>query len=78
MKLEEFLYNIVKMYGTAEFSYKGKTCGVEPETNNSITTYCMWYGKVWKDYKGIDDLMTDRFFDGRSLTDILPEIDVWF
>lgn len=78
MTIKEFLHNLVDSYGTAEFTYKGKKCGVEPETKNSITTYCMWYDKEWKDFETVDDLMKDKFFDGKSLTDILPEVDVWF
>lgn len=78
MKLKDFLYNLTEEYGTAEFIYKGKKCGVEPETENSVTTYCMWYGEVWKDYKDVDTLLDDKFFDGWSLTDILPRVEVWF
>ncbi len=78
MNMKDFLYNLVEMYGTAEFDYMGKKCGIEPETKNGITTYCMWYGKNWKDYNDVDTLLKDQFFDGRSLTDILPEVDVWF
>lgn len=78
MKREYFLNNLVENYGTAEFEYKGKTCGVESETKNYITTYCMWYGKASKDYNGVNDLLYDKFFDGRSLIEILPEIEVWF
>ena len=40
MSKKEFLQNLTESYGTAEFNYKGKKCGVEPETENSITTYC--------------------------------------
>lgn len=78
MSKKEFLQNLTESYGTAEFNYKGKKCGVEPETENSITTYCMWYGESWKDFSDVDSLMSDKFFDGRSLDDILPEVDVWF
>ena len=52
--------------------------GVEPQTQDSETTYTMWYGEVWKDYDNIDDLLSDGFFDGESLQDIFPSIDVWF
>ncbi len=78
MTKNDFLYNLTEEYGTAEFIYKGKKCGIEPETKNSITTYVMWYGNKWKDYDDIDMLMSDNFFDGDSLNDILPEIDIWF
>ena len=57
---------------------RGQQCGVEPQTQDSETTYTMWYGEVWKDYDNIDDLLSDGFFDGESLQDIFPSIDVWF
>lgn len=78
MTVKDFLYNLTEEFGTAEFTYKGKKCGVEPETQNETTTYCMWYGDSWKDYQNTDGLMADKFFDGLSLTDILPLVDVQF
>ena len=62
----------------AEFEYNGKRCGIEPETSDSNTTYAMWYGETWKDYSDIDDLLSDDFFDGRSLRDIFDSVDVQF
>ena len=78
MTLEEFVRNLTEEYGTAEFEYNGQQCGVEPQTQDSETTYTMWYGEVGKDYDNIDDLLSDGFFDGESLQDIFPSIDVWF
>lgn len=78
MTLEEFVRNLTEEYATAEFEYNSKQCGVEPQTQDSETTYTMWYGEAWKDYDNIDDLLSDGFFDGESLQDIFPSIDVWF
>lgn len=78
MTLEEFVRNLTEEYATAEFEYNGKKCGIEPETQNSNTTYTMWYGDAWKDYDNIDDLLSNLFFDGESLQDIFPSIDAWF
>lgn len=78
MTLEEFVAILSDEYATAEFEYNGKRCGIEPETSDSNTTYAMWYGETWKDYSDIDDLLSDDFFDGESLQDIFPSIDVWF
>lgn len=78
MTLEEFVAILSDEYAMAEFEYNGKRCGIEPETSDSNTTYAMWYGEVWKDYDNIDDLLSDGFFDGESLQDIFPSIDVWF
>lgn len=78
MTLEEFVRNLTEEYATAEFEYNEKKCGVEPETQNSNTTYTMWYGDAWKDYDNIDDLLSDLFFDGESLQDIFQSIEVYF
>lgn len=78
MNLKDFLHNLTEEYGTAEFIYNSKTCGIEPETKDSVTTFCMWYGDKWKDYATIADLIADEFFDGRCLIDILSEVDVTF
>lgn len=78
MTLEEFVRNLTEEYGTAEFEYNGKRCGVEPESPDSSTPYTMWYGDAWEDYDDIDELLSDGFFDGKSLRDIFSSIDVWF
>ena len=78
MTLEEFVAILSDEYATAEFEYNGQQCGVEPQTQDSETTYTMWYGEVWKDYDNIDDLLSDDFFDGRPLRDIFDSVDVHF
>ena len=78
MTLEEFVAILSDEYATAEFEYNGKRCGIEPATSDSNTTYAMWYGETWKDYSDIDDLLSDDFFDGRSLRDIFDSVDVQF
>ena len=56
MNLNDFIHNLTEEYGTAEFIYNNKKCGVEPEINNAITTYCMQCGDKWKDYSDKDTL----------------------
>ena len=43
MTLEEFVAILSDEYATAEFEYNGQQCGVEPQTQDSETTYTMWY-----------------------------------
>lgn len=78
MTMKDFLHELTIEYGTAEFQYNRKNCGIEPETKNSKIIYCMWYGDIWKDYDNINELLTDNFFDGKSISDILPQIEVTF
>ena len=78
MKLNDFIHDLTEEYGTAEFVYNDKKCGVEPEVKDSAITYCMWYGDKWKDYSDKDELLNDPFFNRRSLTDVLQEVVVSF
>ena len=78
MNVKDFLHNLTEEYCTAEFMYNGKKCGVEPETQNSNTIYCVWYGESWGEYEDVDKLMSDKFFDGASLAEILPLVNVQF
>ena len=39
MTLEEFVAILSDEYATAEFEYNGQQCGVEPQTQDSETTY---------------------------------------
>lgn len=78
MTLNEFTYGLTDQYWTAQFNYNGKCCGVEPKTLNAITTYCMWYGDTCKAFASVDKLLSASFFDGRSLKDILPMVEISF
>lgn len=55
-----------------EFDYKGKNCAVDPFSKSS---FVMWYGD--NDYiaHSIDDVMSVKLFDGKSLTEIVDEIE---
>ena len=62
-----------------EFDYQGKHCGIATEIENYKYKFTMWFGEDQiKDYTDVDTLMSDPFFDGHSLNDILPEVEVWF
>ena len=55
------------------FNYKGKQSGVEPNVENSVFTYEMWYGEKWKEYDSFEKMITDKFFDGKSIVDLIKE-----
>ena len=63
-------------YGTGiYFDINGKQCGVEPEVQDSVFTFTMWYGDSFKDYSDFDELLLDGFFDGKSIVDLLDIIE---
>lgn len=53
------------------FEYNGKSCGVDPFSENDFD---IWYGDNLKSVQSIDEVMNDKFFDGKSLTEIANEI----
>lgn len=53
------------------FDYKGISCGVDPFSHHE---YDVWYGKKCETMKSIDEVMNKPFFDGKSLSEIAPEI----
>lgn len=48
---------------------------VEPEVQDSVFTFTMWYGDSFKDYSDFDELLLDGFFDGKSIVDLLDIIE---
>ena len=57
------------------FSYCGKSAGITSRVNDFITTFQAWYGSETKEYKDIETVMTDSFFHGKSLEELIGEVD---
>lgn len=53
------------------FEYNGQSCGVDPLSRNKFD---IWYGSKGTTVSSIDEVMTIKFFDGKSLTDIWDDI----
>lgn len=60
------------------FTHHGKSCGVEQEVHDSVSTYTAWCGDDTKQYSSFDDLIRDLFFDGDSIADIVGSLDIRF
>lgn len=43
--------------------------------NDFIPTFQAWYGSETKEYKDIETVMTDSFFHGKSLEELIGEVD---
>ena len=60
------------------FTYNGKQSGVTSEVHDSIPTFQIWYGSETKEYDNVDDVIYDKFFDGKSIKDLLDSIEFTF
>ena len=53
------------------FDYNGKQCGITSTVHNYIPTFQVWYGQKTKEYDNVQDVVTDKFYDDKSLLDLL-------
>lgn len=66
--LQECCNNVV-------FIYNGKKSGITAEVKDYKPTYHVWHGSMEKAYSTVDELMSDKFFSGKSIADLIGEID---
>lgn len=66
--MKEFLGSLT---GHVTFKYNDLFCGVDPLSND---TFDMWCGEDSMTANSIDEVMTTKFFDGKSLNDISDDI----
>ena len=76
----ELLDGIINCGGDIYFTYNGKPCGLCSEVYNSIFYFQAWCGKEIKEYgsANIETVISDPFFDGKSITELLCIVDIWF
>ncbi len=70
MSADELRDEVVEQLNDVEFIYNGKPSGISPEFHNSIPVYYIWYGNEDKEHSDIDEAMSDKFFGGKSLSEI--------
>lgn len=71
MTIAEVKNYLTKLTSHIMFDYNGCSCGVDPMSRSE---FVMWYGDDEKTVNSIDEVMTSKFFDGKSLTDIWDDI----
>lgn len=76
MKFDAFISLINDCCNDIAFSFQGKSAGIIPEVENYAKIFHMWYGEKEKDYSNMEDLITDKFFDGQSIKDIYNKISI--
>lgn len=73
MTLEYVKKAIVEDCNEMYFTYEGKECGIDIEVHNSIYSFDMWFGGQLRTYNNFDEMVTDPFFGGKSIADLVKE-----
>ncbi len=73
MKSDKIKSRISEIASHFTFEYRGKKAGVDPFSKNDFD---MWFGDNDKKATSIEEVMNDKFFDGKSLTEIAEEIKI--
>ncbi len=60
------------------FKYNGKSSGITSTVKNSIPLFQSWHGNKIKEYSNIYDVMSDKFFSGKSLNDLVGIVEFEF
>ena len=60
------------------FTYNRKSSGITSEVREYAPTFQVWHGSDIKEYSDVDELMKDKFFSGKSITDLLEEVEFTF
>lgn len=58
------------------FFYNGKSAGVCVVVHNYKPTFTLWYGDETKDFDNINDIMGSKFFDGKSLSELVDIVKI--
>ncbi|MCI8992292.1 MAG: hypothetical protein HFG80_06130 [Eubacterium sp.] len=70
MNADELRDEISEQCNDVSFNYNGKSAGIFPKVHDSISIYVVCFGDEEKEYSDIDEVMSDKFFDGKSLAEI--------
>ncbi len=73
MKLNELKDLILSLTQDVTFEYDGIYACINPWNQNKLE---VGYGDKVKTYSNIDDLLKDKFYNGKSLEEILDELDI--
>lgn len=73
MKAVDIKNKILSLTNHFEFQYRGEDCLIDPYSAHDIY---LGYKDIDKTYTDIDDLMNDPVFDGKSLNEIVGQIEL--
>lgn len=60
------------------FAYNGKPSGVTSEVEDSIPTFQVWHGDDIKYYSTVEEVVTDKFYSGKSIEDLVGVVEFDF
>ena len=58
------------------FSYRGLASGVTVEVRDYIPMYQAWHGDETKEYDNVVVVIYDKFYSGKSLNDLVKEVEI--
>ena len=58
------------------FSFEDKLCGVSSEVHDYKPTYTVWYGNDYFDTDNIGEVLSNKFFGGKSLSEIIEKVEI--
>jgi hypothetical protein len=71
MSISDLKYKISSLAGFVGFNYNNSQCGVDPINQNHFE---MWCGDNYIVAQSIDEVMTAKIFNGKSLIEIFDKI----
>jgi len=60
------------------FVHNGKQSGITSEVKDSVPTFQVWHGSETKEYSEIDNLLSDKFYSGKSIDDLIGKTEFTF
>lgn len=76
---KDILHNIIsECCNDVIFTYKGKASGVTSTVENYVPTFQVWHGDAIKEYDNVDDVMNDKFYSGKSINDLINDVEFTF
>ena len=78
MKRSELAQIISECCNDVLFVYNGKKSGITSEVRNSVPTFQVWHGTDIKEYRTVEDVMSDPFYSGKSINDLIGTVDFTF
>lgn len=78
MKIDELIKIISECCNDVIFEYNGKKSGITSEVHNFIPTFQAWHGDSIKEYRKVNDVITDPFYSGKSIVDLVETVNFTF
>lgn len=60
------------------FTFNGMSSGITSEVKDSVPVFQSWHGEKIKEYSNVDDAMSDKFFSGKSLNELIELVQIEF